>query len=149
MSCRKDCPAIKGSASASGVSVIIDRRVSRFVWLAGFVLKTLIRISSAGIKYGQPGECREFHRDQSLIAFGCVSQGRQVRTIVTLGGCFGQRYDQHRASGSLQNTIRDAAQEKVRKRASTMRPENNEVDPRIFCLGQDQLGRAPLEFDDC
>ena len=60
MSCRKDCPAIKGSASASGVSVIIDRRVSRFVWLARFVPKTLIRISSAGIKYGQPGSVAKF-----------------------------------------------------------------------------------------
>ena len=109
MSCREGCHAIKGSASASGVSVIVDRRMSRFVWLAGFVLETLIRISSAGIKYRQPGERREVHRNQSLIAVGCVSQGRQVRTIVMLGGCFGQRYDQHWASGPLQNTIRDAA----------------------------------------
>src|ERR1700675_3166977 len=128
MSRREGCPAIKGSASASGVSVIVDRRMSRFVWLAGFVLKTLIQISSAGIKYCQPGERREVHRNRSLIAVGCVSQGRQVRTIVMLVGGIGQRYDQHRASGPLQNTICDAAQEKVRKRASTMRSENDEVD---------------------
>lgn len=72
----------------------------------------------------------------------------QAATVLLLGACISQRHNQHRASGTLQNAIGDAAQKKMGKRASAMGSKNDEIDSRIFCLGQDQLGRDPLEFYD-
>ena len=65
------------------------------------------------------------------------------------GTCISQRHNQHRASGTLQNAVGDAAQEKVRKRTSAMGSENDEIDPQIFCLGQDQIDWDPLEVNEC
>ena len=60
---RRECRcAIKGAFGAGGVGVIVDRRMSRFIWLTGSIPEALVGISPAGVKHGDPGEGREVHR---------------------------------------------------------------------------------------
>ena len=59
---REGRSAIKGSLRASGVGVIVDRRMTGCIRPAGAVLEALVGVSPAGIQHGEPGERGKVHR---------------------------------------------------------------------------------------
>jgi hypothetical protein len=81
MPCGEIWSAIKSSLGACGVGMKVDRWMSRFIWLAGSVLKALFGISPAGVQHGEPGERREVHRRQSLPRLGRHRQAEACRGV--------------------------------------------------------------------
>jgi hypothetical protein len=82
MPCCEWRAAIEGTSGTGCISVIVDWRMSRFVWLTGPITKALIGISAAGIQHGEPGERREVHWRKTLTCIADKSL-RDLSAILT------------------------------------------------------------------
>ena len=66
MPCRASRSAIERPVRTGGIGMVVDWRMSRFMWLTRSIPEALIRVLPAGVQHGEPGERREVHRSSSL-----------------------------------------------------------------------------------